>query len=180
MLFRSRSDVQLATIRVGMLPTLAPRDAVAVDVHTIEAPTRSRVRVLARTRDDDLDLLADAQRVIGVGRGVDPSDYPALEPLMAVLDAPLAASRKVTDAGWLPRSRQIGITGRSIAPDLHVAVGTSGRFNHSVGFARAGTVLAIDVDPDAPVFDVADVGIVGDWRRVVELLVPAITRAMQG
>jgi electron transfer flavoprotein alpha subunit len=173
--------VQIATVRPGVIPPATPRPTFDdPPVAHIGVAARRRVEVLARTRDDDLDLLADARRVVGVGRGVDPSDYPALEPLMAVLDAPLAASRKVTDAGWLPRSRQIGITGRSIAPDLHVAVGTSGRFNHSVGFARAGTVLAIDVDPDAPVFDVADVGIVGDWRRVVELLVPTITRAMQG
>ena len=78
----------------------------------------------------------------------------------------------------MPRARQLGITGRAVAPELHVAIGTSGRFNHAIGFARARTVLAIDIDPTAPVFDVADVGIVGDWRAVLDLLVPALAEAM--
>jgi len=176
---RCTSEVQMATVRAGVLPDATPRPIFEDPraAHIGVAPRR-RVEVLARSRDDDLDLLADARRIVGVGRGVDPADYPALEPLTRLLDAQLAATRKVTDAGWLPRARQIGITGRSVAPELHVAIGTSGRFNHAIGFARAGTVLAIDVDPTAPVFDVADVGIVGDWREVLDLLVPALAEAM--
>jgi electron transfer flavoprotein alpha subunit len=173
------SDVQMATIRPGVLPAATPRpifdDPRAV--HIGVAPRR-RVEVLERSRDDDLDLLADARRVVGVGRGVDPADYPALEPLTRLLGAQLAATRKVTDAGWMPRARQLGITGRAVAPELHIAIGTSGRFNHAIGFARAGTVLAIDADPEAPILDLADVGIVGDWREVLELLVPALAVAM--
>ena len=92
----------------------------------------------------------------------------------AFLDAPLAASRKVTDAGWLPRSVQVGITGATVAPQLYLAIGTSGRFNHAVGFRNADTVVAVDRDPAAPIFDVADLGIVGDWREVVPRLVEAI------
>jgi electron transfer flavoprotein alpha subunit len=132
--------------------------------------------VLARSRDDDLDLLAEAAVVIGVGRGVPPDEYPALEPLREVLGAELGASRKVTDEGWLPRSRQVGITGRSVAPRLYVSVGASGKFNHSIGWRGAATVVAINADPDAPVFDVADVGIVGDWRAVLPLLVAELER----
>jgi electron transfer flavoprotein alpha subunit len=80
----------------------------------------------------------------------------------------------VTDAGWLPRARQIGITGRSIAPRLFVSIGASGKFNHMVGVRAAGTVLAINPDPDALVFGVADVGIVADWHDAVPLLVAAL------
>lgn len=173
------SPVQMATVRPGVLPAATPRplfdDPRAA--HIGVAPRR-RVEVLARSREDDLDLLADARRIVGVGRGVDPADYPALEPLTRVLGAQLAATRKVTDAGWMPRSRQLGITGRAVAPELHVAIGTSGRFNHAIGFAQARTVLAIDSDPQAEVFDIADIGIVGDWREVLELLVPALGVAM--
>jgi electron transfer flavoprotein alpha subunit len=133
--------------------------------------------VLVRTRDDDLDALAEADAVIGVGRGVDPADYGALEPLRAALGAELAATRKVTDLGWLPRSRQVGITGRSIAARLYVSIGASGKFNHMVGVRGAGTVLAINADPDAPVFDCADTGIVGAWRDVLPLLLAEIARA---
>ncbi|MDQ1383171.1 MAG: hypothetical protein QOG65_550, partial [Actinomycetota bacterium] len=173
------STVQMATVRAGVLPTLMPRVTGDdnVPVETIPLPPRGRVRVLARTRDDDLDLLAEAHTVIGVGKGVEPDTYDELEPLRVLLDAQLGATRKVTDKGWLPRSRQIGITGRSIAPRLFVSVGASGKFNHSVGLRAAGTVLAINRDASAPIFDVADIGIVGDWREALPILVEQLRAA---
>jgi electron transfer flavoprotein alpha subunit len=164
---------QMATVRAGVLPDLAPRTHPPV-LELLAAPTTSRVEILARTRDDDLDLLAEAERVVGVGQGVDPADYPMLDPLLTALGAELAATRKVTDQGWLPRARQLGITGRTIAPTLFVSIGASGKFNHMVGVRTAGTVLAVNPDPDALVFDAADIGIVGDYREVVPLLVDAI------
>jgi electron transfer flavoprotein alpha subunit len=171
------SPTQMATVRVGVLPLLAPRATTAPAVSEVVGSVRGRVCVLTRTRDDDLDVLAEAAAVVGVGRGVDPADYPELDPLLAVLGAELGATRKVTDNGWLPRARQIGITGRSIAPQLFVAIGSSGKFNHMVGVRAAGTVLAVNPDPEAPVFGVADVGIVGDWRTVVPHLVAAVAAA---
>ncbi|HEX6381353.1 MAG TPA: FAD-binding protein, partial [Acidimicrobiia bacterium] len=95
----------------------------------------------------------------------------ALDPLLGVLGAELGATRKVTDKGWLPHARQIGLTGRSIAPNLYVAVALSGKFNHMVGVRSAGTILAINEERDMPVFAAADVGIIGDWREVVSALV---------
>ena len=112
--------------------------------------------------------------MIGVGQGVDPADYPQLDPLTAALGAELAATRKVTDQGWLPRARQIGITGRTIAPRLFVSIGASGKFNHVVGVRTAGTILAINRDPDALIVDAADVTIVGDYRDVVPQLAAAL------
>jgi len=170
----ARSATQMATVRVGVLPRLEPRDAVEPARETRPVTPRSRVCVLARVRDDDLDVLAEAGAVVGVGRGVDPGDYPALDALCGLLGAELGATRKVTDNGWLPRARQIGITGRSIAPRLFVSIGASGKFNHMVGVRSAGTVLAINPDPDALVFGVADVGIVADWQTAVPALVAAI------
>ena len=173
------STPQLVTVRAGMLPLLQPRTGRATVVNHTTTP-RGRVRMLARTRDDDLDVLADANAVVGVGQGVGPDEYPALGPLLAILDAELAATRKVTDQGWLPRARQLGITGRSIAPRLYVALGLSGKFNHMVGVRAAGTVLAVNSRADALVFDSADVGIVGDWREVVPVLVDALIGATEG
>jgi electron transfer flavoprotein alpha subunit len=167
----SSSPVQMVTIRPGMLVAPPLRNVETPLVERIDLPARGRVRVLARTRDDDLDTLADATAVIGVGRGVPPGEYDALEPLRTLLGAELGATRKVTDEGWLPRSRQIGITGRSIAPRLFVSIGASGKFNHTVGLRAAGTVLAINPDPTAPIFQAADIGIVGDWRDALPLLV---------
>ncbi len=177
------SSVQMATVRAGVLPTLSPREPgdgandVTPPVEMIRLATRGRIRVLARTRDDNLDLLAEAHTVIGVGMGVPPDAYDDLEPLRTLLGAQLGATRKVTDQGWLPRSRQIGITGRSIAPRLFVSIGASGKFNHTVGLRAAGTVLAINADASAPIFDAADAGIVGDWRAVVPLLVERLRAA---
>jgi electron transfer flavoprotein alpha subunit len=165
------SAVQMATVRAGVLPILAHRDIDDAPVARRYLAARGRVRVLARTRDDDLDLLAEAHTVIGVGQGVAPEAYNDLEPLRVLLDAQLGATRKVTDQGWLPRSRQIGITGRSIAPRLFVSIGASGKFNHTVGLRAAHSVLAINPDPGAPIFDAADAGIVGEWQKVVPLLV---------
>jgi len=99
-----------------------------------------------------------------------------LSPLAATLGAELAATRKVTDRGWAPRARQVGITGRSIAPRLYVAVGLSGKFNHMVGVRAAGTIVAVNEDRAAPVFEHCDVGIVGDWHEVVPLLHAALRR----
>ncbi|HEX5615358.1 MAG TPA: FAD-binding protein [Acidimicrobiia bacterium] len=169
--------IQMATVRAGVLPTRQPRTPSA-RVERVTVEPRRRVHVIARSRDDDLDALADAAVIIGVGRGVAPDEYDALEPLQRLLGAELGASRKVTDEGWLPRSRQIGITGRSIAPRLFVSIGASGKFNHSVGWRAAHTVLAVNPDPDAPVFDAADVGIVGDWHELVPALVAELSRVL--
>ena len=119
----------------------------------------------AHRRDDDLDVLAGATRVVSVGKGVDPTEHPRVEALAARLGAELAATRKVTDAGWLPHSRQVGITGQNLAPELALVIGASGKFNHMVGLRRAGLIVAINPDPDAPVFDFADYGIVADWHE---------------
>jgi electron transfer flavoprotein alpha subunit len=165
------SPIQMATVRAGVLPRPALRSTVPpIGTTIVRAQPRGRVRITSSTRDDDVDVLATAQRVVCVGAGVPPDDYAELQPLLDVLDAELAATRKVTDKGWQPRARQVGITGRSIAPRLYVAIGLSGKFNHAVGVRAAGTVLAINPDRDAPIWDHADVGIVAEWRDVVPLL----------
>jgi electron transfer flavoprotein alpha subunit len=177
-----RSATQMVTVRPGVLPApppgpgRGPGPGRAVPVVTRTIGTRGRVRVLSDRRDDDVETLARAEVVIGVGTGVGPEEYEELSPLAAVLGAELAVTRKVTDKGWAPRSRQVGITGRSIAPRLYVAVGLSGKFNHMVGVRAAGTILAINADRDAPVFEHCDVGIVGDWHEVVPLLQVALRR----
>jgi len=166
-----RSATQMATVRPGMLPA-SPQGEPARGVRSVARPTgvRGRVHVLSERRDDDVETLARAEVVIGVGTGVLPEEYALLSPLAALLGAELGATRKVTDKGWAPRSRQVGITGRSISPRLYVAIGLSGKFNHMVGVRAAGTILAVNPDAAAPVFTHCDVGIVGDWHEAVPLL----------
>lgn len=170
------SDVQLVTVRAGVLPLLAPR-SVAPDIERLVVRRRGRVDVTERSRDDDIETLALADVVVGVGQAVEPGEYPLLDPLLDVLGAELGATRKVTDRGWLPHARQIGITGRSIAPRLYIGLGLSGKFNHSVGVRASGTVLAINPDPDAFIHDHADVSLTADWREVLPHLVERLTDA---
>jgi electron transfer flavoprotein alpha subunit len=167
------TDIQMVTLRPGAIPVLEPRSTVA-SVASLTAANRDRIRVLERRQDDQADALLSAWTVVGVGTGVPVEEYERLQPLLRTLQAELAATRKVTDLGWLPRSRQVGLTGHSISPRLYIGIGLSGNLNHQVGIRGAGTVLAINSDPKAPIFKVADVGILGDWREVVPLFVSKI------
>ena len=165
------SPVQMATVRAGMLPMPSPRDPVDVSEEWVLVGCRGRVVVHERTRDDDSDLMANADAVVGVGRGVDPERYADLQPLLDLLGAELGATRKVTDNGWLPRARQIGITGHSISPRLYIGLGLGGKFNHTVGVQASGTIVAVNPDPTAPIFDWVDIGLVARWEDVVPELV---------
>ena len=104
------------------LPTASGR----VETMTMTVDARSRLRVRSDHRDDDLEALANAAVVVGVGLGVPPDAYPALSPLLAALDAQLGATRPVVDRGWLPHARQIGLTGRSVTPRLYLTLGLAG------------------------------------------------------
>ena len=168
------SAVQLVTVRPGAFATRAARASGRVEARAMAVEAHSRVRVRSATRNDDLEELANAPVVVGVGLGVPRSSYPVLGPLLAVLDAQLGATRPVVDRGWLPHARQIGVTGVTVAPRLYVTVGITGQAAHLVGVSGAETILAIHDRPDAPVFDAADIGIVGDWREVVPRLAVAL------
>lgn len=174
----STSPVQIATVRPGVLGEPAERPARALTQERLAVPATSRLRVLGREREDLGDALEAADVVVAVGRGVPPDRYPELDRLLEVLGAQLGATRKVTDAGWLPRALQIGITGHTVSPRLCVLVGTSGKFNHTVGVRGSGTVLGIDVDPDAPLWAHCDVGITADWSEAVPMLADALAHAL--
>jgi electron transfer flavoprotein alpha subunit len=168
------SPVQMATVRPGVLPVRPPRPADDLPVTVVPVAPRGRVTVVTAIREDDSGLMMVAPRIIGIGQGVDPTRYGELEELRAVLGAEYAATRKVTDAGHLPRARQIGITGHAVAPRLFVSLGSSGKFNHTVGIRQAGTILAINPDPEALIWDWCDVGITATWEEAVPLLTAAL------
>jgi electron transfer flavoprotein alpha subunit len=168
----THSPVQLATVAPGAV-TPAPRPpagGLRPRVATVTVAGAGRVVVTGRSRDPEADLVQRATALVAVGQGVHPALYGELDPLLGLLGAELVGTRKVTDRGWLPKTRQIGVTGSAVRPVLYVAIGLSGSVNHMVGVRRARAVLALNSDPSAPVFDGADIGVTGDWRRVVPLL----------
>ncbi len=126
---------------------------------------------------DQIDL-SKAAVVVAVGRGVGGADKMApIEELAQLLGAEIGASRPVIDSGWLPRDRQIGSSGQTVAPKLYVAVGISGAIQHLVGMKASSTVVAVNKDPGAPIFTVANYGIVGDLHEIVPALNEALREA---
>lgn len=177
---RSTSPIQMATVRPGVLPRLTPRRQRTPSIERQVVVPAGRVRVNSRQQNDQLDALANAPRVVGVGMGVPPERYSEIHPLLNVLQAELATTRRVTDKGWLPHARQVGITGRSLSSNLYIALAVSGNFNHACGIQRTGTVVAVNSDPGAAIFEHADIGIVADWADCVPLLVEGFARVMTG
>ena len=124
--------------------------------------------------------LGSAQLIVSVGRGIrEAENLPLVEDLAKALGAELAASRPICDNGWLPMERQVGSSGQSVAPKLYLAVGISGAIQHLVGMKGSQCIVAINKDPDAPIFEIADYGIAGDLFEVVPALTEAIRTARQ-
>jgi electron transfer flavoprotein alpha subunit len=124
--------------------------------------------------------LTKAETIVAIGRGIKSKDNIALaEKLAEVLGGDIAASRPICDAEWLPIDRQIGSSGQTVAPKLYVALGISGAIQHLVGMKNSGTIVAVNKDPEAPIFDIADYGIVGDLFEVLPVLTEEIRKQKQ-
>ena len=119
--------------------------------------------------------LSQAERIVAVGRGIKAQEHVALaQQLAAAMGAELAASRPICDAGWLPMDRQIGSSGQTVAPKLYVALGISGAIQHLVGMKGSRTIVAVNKDPEAPILEIADYGIVGDLFEIVPAMIAAL------
>jgi electron transfer flavoprotein alpha subunit len=144
----------------------------ALDATNIRQKPEAPFRESARAVD-----LSAAERIVAVGRGIkEKENIPVVEELAKALGAELAASRPICDAGWLPMERQVGSSGQTVAPKLYVAVGISGAIQHLVGMKGAKTIVAINKDPNAPIFEAADYGIAGDLFEVVPALVAELKK----
>jgi electron transfer flavoprotein alpha subunit len=179
-------DVRFA----GEPPYFASLQAGAYRADRLEAgsaPVETFAPQLTASRTKPLDLFREAQRavdltaaeiIVSVGRGIKEADnIPIVQKLADALGAELAASRPICDSGWLPMERQVGSSGQTVAPKMYMAVGISGAIQHLVGMKGSKTIVAINKDANAPIFEVADYGIVGDLFQVVPALVEEIKKA---
>jgi electron transfer flavoprotein alpha subunit len=165
---------QMATVRSGVLELAEPNEKRSAEVESIKADVaRPATRLIKEHSllDTTVAPLEGAEVVVGVGTGVGgPEGVAVVKDLARVLGAGMCATRRVTDAGWMPRQLQVGLTGKAVDPRLYIAVGVRGAVNHTVGIKRAQTVVAINNDPEASIFERADIGIVADWSAILPAL----------
>ncbi|MDA8262507.1 MAG: FAD-binding protein [Actinomycetota bacterium] len=166
-----RTETAIVTLRPGSGSRTAPRTLARLpEEHLPHVSAPSQVKTVMRVTDDKLEPLARAEILIGVGLGVEPGDYAQVEEFADLVGAEMVATRKVTDRHWMPRSRQVGATGRFVAPLVYLAIGVSGKPMHMVGVRSARFLLAINSDESAPIFSQSDLGLVARWQDALPAL----------
>jgi len=147
----------------------------AFDFTPDEDAIRSTITGFEEVAGGDVDI-SEADFLISIGRGIEEEDnLPIIEALVEATGATLSSSRPIVDNGWLPKNRQVGQSGKQVAPKVYLAIGISGAVQHVAGMKNADTIIAINTDPNAPIFDIADYGIIGDLFDVVPALTEQFT-----
>jgi len=176
----SKTYPQMATVRQGVLELADPNPDRVVELETVRVTVGAPLTRLVAEHssvDHTIAPLDGAEVIVGVGMGVGgPEGVERCKEFARVLGAGMCASRRVTDKAWMPRQLQVGLTGKAIAPRLYFAIGLRGAPNHTVGIKRAETIVAVNNDPGAAIFEFAHLGLVGDWAPITGALTEAFAR----
>ena len=181
--FSIETSPRVATLRARAFETDAAPQARDASVESLSVTDPdAAVEVLEEVREQATTgpRLKDAKVIVSGGRGLGgPENWKSIEELASVLGAAVGATRAVTDAGWVPSSHQVGLTGSTVAPDLYITVGISGAVQHIAGISGARNVVAINRDADANIFKYARFGVVGDWKQIVPAFIQRL-RELRG
>jgi len=163
---------QIATVRDKVMSPPEPDASRQGEVITIDAgldPSAVRARLLKRVKEEEEGVrLEDASVIVSGGRGIGGAEgFTQLQELAAMLNGAVGASRPPCDNRWIAPNRQVGITGKIVSPDVYIAVALSGSIQHLSGCGQAKSIIAINKDPEASIFNYADFGVVGDWKKVL-------------